>query len=710
MKKLFLFTAFCLMFATANFAQTLLTEDFSDGVPPTDWTIDDHSANWGASMTANAGGSSPEAKFHWSPEFNGTSRLISPQVDLTGVTTLRIEFKHAIDDYSGGYTIGVGTTSQASTGWNEVWSEVVSGAVSATTINVEIDNNDVGQSDFQFCLFFDGNSYNINDWYIDNVRLYAPFQLDAAMTSLDITPYVEPMMVDISGTIMNDGFDEVTSLDINWQANNGTVYTTALSGLGLAMGDTYDFTADDQLDVAVGEYVVDVWLSNVNGNGDDNNPDNDLQQTTVQGVSGTTTARPLFEEFTSSTCGPCASFNQSFFNNFLDENADDLAVIKYQMNWPGSGDPYYTEEGGVRRIFYGVNAVPDLFLDGMPVATDGGAVSTAYDAALNAPAFMEISAQHAMVGTEISVDVEVTPYANFNDFTVHVVVLENMTVNNVGGNGETEFHYVMMKMLPDAEGTTVNLEEGVTYSQSETADLSGTFIEEFDDLSVVVFVQNNATYEIFQSAWSVDNSTPVAPSVGFDIENNAVNVPIDASFAITFSDAVRNLDDSEITSDDIPNIVALEDADGNAVALSGTINGDATEITVTPDEMLNYETTYTLTVQDVESYDDMAIEATSVTFTTQLHTGIENMAALNCEIYPNPASNSVNITVASEVTGTVQLNVFNVAGELVKTATYEATTGEQTLQLDSSNLDDGLYFFTISNGRYETTERVSIIK
>ena len=34
------------------------------------------------------------------------------------------------------------------------------------------------------------------------------------------------------------------------------------------------------------------------------------------------------------------------------------------MNWPGNGDPYYTEEGGTRRFYYGVDGVPMAFLDG----------------------------------------------------------------------------------------------------------------------------------------------------------------------------------------------------------------------------------------------------------------------------------------------------------------------------------------------------------
>ncbi len=48
---------------------------------------------------------------------------------------------------------------------------------------------------------------------------------------------------------------------------------------------------------------------------------------------------------------------------FWHDNPGEYSLIKYQMNWPGNGDPYYTEEGGVRRDYYGVSSVPDLYIN-----------------------------------------------------------------------------------------------------------------------------------------------------------------------------------------------------------------------------------------------------------------------------------------------------------------------------------------------------------
>ncbi|HKK09392.1 MAG TPA: hypothetical protein VJ939_01085, partial [Bacteroidales bacterium] len=107
MKKLYLLITFTLV-AGITFGQTLLTEDFAGGsFPPSGWTIDAQAGNWSANDGATAGGTPPEAKFHWDPQFNGTTRLISPEMDATGMENMMVSFKHAISHYSNSYQIGV---------------------------------------------------------------------------------------------------------------------------------------------------------------------------------------------------------------------------------------------------------------------------------------------------------------------------------------------------------------------------------------------------------------------------------------------------------------------------------------------------------------------------------------------------------------------------------------------------------------------------
>ena len=137
-----------------------------------------------------------------------------------------------------------------------------------------------------------------------------------------------------------------------------------------------------------------------------------------------------------------------------------IVVVKYQMNWPGDGDIYYTQEGADRRYYYGVSAVPSLFLGGS-VATIANPISetdliTPYNNEISKPAFFDLSATHQIDGNKISVQANILPYVNAENFTVHMAVIENETTGNVGSNGETSFKNVMMKMLPNAQGTNFN--------------------------------------------------------------------------------------------------------------------------------------------------------------------------------------------------------------------------------------------------------------
>lgn len=64
-----------------------------------------------------------EMKLSWSPQFSGTTRLVTPAIDLTGLNSVVFSFKHALDNYTGSNTIGVATSSDGGTTWNVGWTK-----------------------------------------------------------------------------------------------------------------------------------------------------------------------------------------------------------------------------------------------------------------------------------------------------------------------------------------------------------------------------------------------------------------------------------------------------------------------------------------------------------------------------------------------------------------------------------------------------------
>ena len=539
MKKKLHLAAFLIMFSVMVSAQSLLTEDFSDGtMPPSGWTIDAHSANWYNESTHNAGGTAPEALFYYAPSFVDVSRLISPVLNTEGYTSLTLSFNHFLDDYAGtGYSLGVATRS-AGGSWNDVWTVSPTGNIGPVLKVLEISNSDVGADDFQFCIYFDGDSYNLDFWYIDDINLTVSVNDDIALTNIDIPRFSLGFDLDVSGSVLNMGLDNITSFDIYYQIGDDEPVMQNFSTMNLSLGDSYDFTCTDQLDLNPGDYMIRMWTANANGKGPDEVPSNDTSLLDLHVASTFVGRRPLFEEFTSSTCNPCATFNLNTFNDFCEQHADEITLVKYQMYWPTPGDPYYTEEGGVRKDFYGVGYVPDLYTDGMQTPTTSPGINNALNNSLLTPAFMNLSASHVIEGTNITVHMDIMPYIS-GEVVVYIVVFEYVTTGNVMTNGETEFHHVMMKMLPDAYGTTVNLTDGVDTGLEYSADMSSTNVEEMDDLGVAIFVQEASSKILFQSVYS----TPSMVGIGDVPDQKELNVyPNPSNGMIRFSNTIEKAD------------------------------------------------------------------------------------------------------------------------------------------------------------------------
>lgn len=226
---------------------------------------------------------------------------------------------------------------------------------------------------------------------------------------------------------------------------------------------------------------------------------------TVALQSQTYTQRiPLFEEFTSSTCGPCAANNPTF-DALLSQsgNAGKFACVKYQMNWPGTGDIYYNNDGSSRRYYYGVNSIPDLWVDGTHSGAPASYTQFNFDDEYSTVSNVVIEAHYSWSGSTITVTGLINPLiALSGSIRIYCALVENPTHNNASSNGETSFHYVEQKMIPTGNGTVLtDLTAGsftpfnLTYNTS-----SNTHIEDINNLRAIVWLQNVSTKEIYQSA------------------------------------------------------------------------------------------------------------------------------------------------------------------------------------------------------------------
>lgn len=510
MKKTLLF-AFALLFATGMMAQNravLLQESFDGTSMPAGWSINGQNNNWSVSATNNAGGQPNEMHLTWSPQFNGMTRLVSPAVNLTGVSSVVFSFKHALDNYSGSNTIGIATSSDGGSTWNQGWSQGYSTS-SSWSVSQEITTPDMGQANVQFCIFFNGSSYNINDWFFDDIMVFTLENLDISLTNATMNDFIGSGEAQFGIGVFNMGTTAVTSIEATYQVEGmepvTEQFTVNIPSLGTS---TLNFTTPTTL--APGAYNVDYTINLVNGQEDDN-ADNNVLAKAVSVALGTAHRYPMIEHFSSSTCGPCVQPN-TMMHNFCNNNEGRYTYTKYQMNWPGNGDPYYTEEAGVRRNYYSVNAVPMAFMDG--AGLNFNTVQTQFDQHAEWPAFFDIAGSFAVEGNTISVKADIMPYVEANA-RVFISVNEKETHGNVGSNGETSFHHIFMKMLTSTQGENIDFVTGEIQHFEYTQDLSSTNVEEMSDLEVAIWIQNQGSKEVYNSHYAFEY-TDVHP---YPVEN-----------------------------------------------------------------------------------------------------------------------------------------------------------------------------------------------
>lgn len=508
---------------------SIFTEDFSGGTfPPAGWSIaGSGQTNWSAAATNNAGGEAPEARLNWSPQFVGNSKLVSAAIATSGYSALVLEFKHNVDDYGGGYMLKVETTSDGTT-WNEVWSVPVSGSMGPEQMTLLIDNDDVGSDNFKVAFTFDGDSYQLNYWYIDDVMISEALDYDATAVSMQM-PWLLATGTSVApgATVANIG-TTTASFDVSFKIMDGG---TAIYSHTIAVAQLEPFTTEmitfPEWVAVTGSFQAEI-MTMLSG---DQNPVNDTMSMHVDVMEGLVAKKPLYEEFTSSTCGPCVSANIAIAA-VLDANPDEYTLIKYQMNWPGSGDPYYTAEGGVRKTYYGCSFVPDLYINSFQLNPAGSLTQTIFDQYATALTAIDIDITTATIDDEnvISIETTINPLLNFAaGLKAHIVVIEKLTVGNAGGNGETEWHNVMMKMLPDAAGTTLDaLASGVPVTLSQTFDMDETNMETPNDLAVVVFIQDNTDKTVHQSAVMDVSGTFSSYNVTYTV-NDEMNAPIEGA-------------------------------------------------------------------------------------------------------------------------------------------------------------------------------------
>ena len=354
---------------------------------------------------------------------------------------------------------------------------------------------------------FEATNGNGNNLWLDNFSIGTRYDNDLTISSIGLKdknyliPGVTTTTFSPVVTVFNAGRNTSSGATVLF-TDQGSYNVTKSVG-SVASGSTAPITFDPitfNLNTSKNLKVYIIWAT------DQNHGNDTLTQATVflPGVQ----KKILFEAHTSSTCGPCATYNPAL-DAFIQSNFDSIVPIKYHCWWPALGDPMYglnIPQARVRILYNSVSAIPCLQVDGVLQQISG------YSNATLQPLFNNRRALASPIGltvtdtrlagdtikTTININV-ISALPSNVDYRLRINAIERKITYSTppGSNGETVFYDVFRKMFPSVDGISINYTPGnyvVEYKYKRDA----AWVDSM--MYTSVFIQDEFTHEVINCA------------------------------------------------------------------------------------------------------------------------------------------------------------------------------------------------------------------
>ncbi|MBT3209768.1 MAG: PKD domain-containing protein [Bacteroidetes bacterium] len=216
---------------------------------------------------------------------------------------------------------------------------------------------------------------------------------------------------------------------------------------------------------------------------------------------------PLVEHFSSgsSACSNCCNLELAF-QNVLAQTNGQCAVIRYPGNiFP---DGYETSESIARYNYYGlISTIPSVTFNGQTPVSSANITATSISNSFNNDLTpISLNPVFDIIGNQINVMVDVFAIDSISsqNLVLQTAIVENKTFNNVSCSQIDSALFILKKMLPDENGTNISqISPGNTYTYTFSYIFpTNNTIEDFNNLSLVSFVQDSSTHQLYQSAWA----------------------------------------------------------------------------------------------------------------------------------------------------------------------------------------------------------------
>ena len=303
-------------------------------------------------------------------------------------------------------------------------------------------------------------------------------------------------------------------------------------------------------------------------------------------------------------------------SEITNSNVNSLITLR-NTNSSGTAIPFTASINSAKNVIT-INPIGDFSSGQNVYVAIGTTVEDAFNNAVSA-----VSSVFTIIDNAV-------PIFTFNpaDLDTNVIVSSNITITfnelirNINNSTLTDSNVDNLITLKDADSSGSNITFNATIDADKkiiTINPSNNFNSEqviYLSLAAVEDQAGNATATTSISFTARDSDPPV---VSFFPSNSAVNVLRNSDITISFTEAIRNLDNTPITDANIDGLITLKasNSSGADISFDAFIDSTKENITITPTSNLPLnQVIYVAISASVEDEWDNAIAASTASFTT----------------------------------------------------------------------------------------------
>jgi len=232
----------------------------------------------------------------------------------------------------------------------------------------------------------------------------------------------------------------------------------------------------------------------------------------------------------------------------------------------------------------------------------------------------------------------ITPTLSFSPLNGDANVLEDSVI-------ELEFTEAMRRASDDAVLTDSNVDDLITLRTTNSSGSDITFDAVIDSTKKIITITPDSDFSSEQVVYvaisnnieddagnaistssatftvrEIGASDTTAPSITFSPTDSSTDVDKDANITLTFTEAIRNKDNSEITDSNVGSLIKLKETNesGANIGFAASINTGKTVITINPTSDFSSEQVIFVKIEaSVEDLYNNLITESSATFTAE---------------------------------------------------------------------------------------------